>query len=63
MVLSRIAKGGDCSDICDLMLGTYVKLELTNPLKKCTLLVTACYDNSEFSEVVTLKSPGGVFAV
>ena len=27
------------------------------------LLVTACFDNSGFSEVVTLKSLGGVFAV
>ena len=27
------------------------------------LLVTACFDNSGFSRVVTLKSPGGVFAV
>ena len=25
------------------------------------LLVTACFDNSEFSGVVTLNSPGGVF--
>ena len=28
-----------CQDICDLMLGTYVNLELANPLTKCTLLV------------------------
>ena len=27
------------------------------------LLVTACCDNSGFSGVVTLKSPGGVFAL
>ena len=27
------------------------------------LLVTACYDNSIFSGVVTLKSPSGVFAM
>ena len=27
------------------------------------LFVTACYDNSEFSGVVTLKSLGGVLAV
>ena len=27
------------------------------------LLVTACFDISRFSGVVTLKSPGGVFAV
>ena len=27
------------------------------------LLVTACCDNSEFSGVVTLKLPGGVFVV
>ena len=27
------------------------------------LLVTACFDNSGFSGVVTLKSPSGVFAV
>ena len=27
------------------------------------LLVTACYDNSEFLGVVTLKSLGGVFVV
>ena len=30
---------------------------------KIPLLVTACFDNSGFSEMVTLKSPGGVFAV
>ena len=28
-----------CQDICDLILGTYVKIELINPLTKCTLLV------------------------
>ena len=28
---------------------------------KIPLLVIACCDNSEFSKVVTLKSPGGVF--
>ena len=39
VVLSRIAKGGNCYDICDLMLGTYVELELANPLTKRTLLV------------------------
>ena len=39
VVLSRITKGGDCYDICDLMLGTYVNLELANPLTKRTLLV------------------------
>ena len=27
------------------------------------LLVTACFDNSGFSGVVTLKSPSGVFPV
>ena len=27
------------------------------------LFVTACFDNSEFSEVVTLKSLGGIFVV
>ena len=27
------------------------------------LLVTACCDNSEFSEVVILNSPSGVFAL
>ena len=27
------------------------------------LLVIACYDNSGFSGVVTLKSPGGVFVL
>ena len=26
VVLSWIAKGGDCYDICDLMLGTYVNI-------------------------------------
>ena len=39
VVLSRIAKGGNCYDICDLMLGTYVNLELANPLTKYILLV------------------------
>ena len=34
-----IAKGGDFQDICDLMLGTYVNIELANTLTKCTLLV------------------------
>ena len=29
----------ECYDICDLMLGTYVKLELTNRLTKHILLV------------------------
>ena len=28
-----------CQDICDLMLGTYVNLELANPLTKHTLLI------------------------
>ena len=27
------------------------------------LLVTACYDNSGFLEIMTLKSPGEVFAL
>ena len=27
------------------------------------LLVTACFDNNGFLGVVTLKSPGGVFAM
>ena len=39
VILSRIAKGGDFLDMCDLMLGTYVNLELANPLTKRTLLV------------------------
>ena len=39
VVLSRIAKGGDCQDIYDLMLGTYVKIKLANLLTKHTLLV------------------------
>ena len=39
MVLSQIAKEGNCYDICDLMLGTYVNIELANPLTKRTLLV------------------------
>ena len=34
MVIQQI-----CQDICDLMLGTNVKLELANPLTKRTLLV------------------------
>ena len=29
----------ECYDICDLMLGTYVKLKLTNRLTKHILLV------------------------
>ena len=40
VVLSLIAKGEDCLDICDLMLVTYVILELANPLTKHTLFVT-----------------------
>ena len=39
VVLSQITKGGNCYNICDLMLGTYVNIELVNPLTKCTLLV------------------------
>ena len=39
-----------------LIVGWYKVLEFL-------LLVTTCFDNSEFSGVVTLKSPGGVFAV
>ena len=31
--------------------------------KVLEFLVTACCDNSGFSRVVTLKSPGGIFAV
>ena len=30
-------------------------------VKSDILLVTACFDNSGFSGVVTLNSPGGVF--
>ena len=37
MLSSQVQKF--CQDICDLMLGTYVNLELVNPLTKCTLLV------------------------
>ena len=40
----------------DLTIGWYKVLEFL-------LLVTACCDNSGFSGVVTLKSPGGVFAL
>ena len=39
VILSWIAKWEDCYDICDLMLGIYVNIELTNPLIKCTLLI------------------------
>ena len=28
-----------CQDICESMLGTYVNIELANPLTKCILLV------------------------
>ena len=34
-----IAKWGDSQDMCDLMLGKYINIELANPLTKCTLLV------------------------
>ena len=35
----NLGKEVKCQDICDLMLRTYVKLELANPLTKHTLLV------------------------
>ena len=44
-------------------IGYWAKGSTIGWYKVLGFLVTACCDNSEFSGVVTLKSPGGVFAL
>ena len=44
-------------------IGYWAKGSTIGWYKVLGFLVTACCDNSEFSRVVTLKSPGGVFGV
>ena len=55
---------GKIVTIVQVQLGIGVRVQLQVDIRYWVpLLVTACCDNSGFLGVVTLKSPGGVFAV